>query len=61
MSLAEGAIPAFLRAQRQQRINHIIIFLIIILIVIAIIAIIIYLSIYAKEKNINIDPSNNNI
>jgi hypothetical protein len=59
MSLAEGTIPAFVQVQRQQRIHRTVIVLIAILIIIAIVATIIYLSIYAKEKNININPQLN--
>lgn len=56
MSLPEGTISVLLQAQQQQRTTKIIIVLVVILLVIVIIAVIIYLGIYAKEHNLDINP-----
>lgn len=56
MSLSETAIPALVQAQKHQATTRFIVFLIVVLFVIAILAAVIYLSIYAKEQSIDINP-----
>ena len=56
MSLPPESINAYFQAERQQRIHRTIVILIVILVIIAIVSIVIYLAVYAKERNIDIDP-----
>ena len=56
MSLSESSIPALRQAERYQSTARFVIFLAVILIVVAILLTIIYLSVYAKQESVDIDP-----